>query len=161
MAEAITRILVPVDFSPYSERAFSYATTLAQRFSATLALVHVVEDPYTGVWSSEVYVPNVSELFAGLIANAEQQLARLTASATALGLTVEATVITGRPAHAIVERAKDGRFDLIVMGTHGRTGLSHVVMGSVAERVVRMAPCPVLTVHAADTAAGTKGPAAP
>ena len=69
--------------------------------------------------------------------------------------------MTGRPAHAIVEHAKDGGFDLIVMGTHGRTGLPHVVMGSVAERVVRRAPCPVLTMRGAEApAAATKAAAA-
>jgi nucleotide-binding universal stress UspA family protein len=160
MAENITNILVPMDFSPHAERAFRYATTLAQRFGATLGLLHVVEDPFiTGAWSSEVYVPNVAELLEGLIANAEQQLASLGQSAAALGLNADAAVISGRPAHAIVEHAKEGGFDLIVMGTHGRTGLSHVVMGSVAERVVRKAPCPVLTVHAGD-AAGEKSASA-
>jgi nucleotide-binding universal stress UspA family protein len=66
-----------------------------------------------------------------------------------MGLTAETTVTTGRPSQTIVDHAKDGGFDLIVMGTHGRTGLSHVVMGSIAERVLRKAPCPVLTVKAA------------
>jgi nucleotide-binding universal stress UspA family protein len=153
MAEIITKVLVPVDFSPHAERAFGYATTLAQRFGATLGLVHVVEDPFvTGAWNYEVYVPNVGELLEALIANAAQQLATLKHSAAAFGLTAETAVITGRPAQAIVEHAKKGGFDLIVIGTHGRTGLSHAVMGSVAERVVRKAPCPVLTVHAGEAA---------
>jgi nucleotide-binding universal stress UspA family protein len=153
MAETITRILVPVDFSPHAERAFGYATTLAQRFTAMLGLVHVVEDPFaTGAWNNEVLLPDVDELFEGLIANAQRQLAPRRRSAVALGLAAETAVIAGRPAPAIVEHANEGGFDLIVMGTHGRTGLSHVVMGSVAERVVRTAPCPVLTVHAAEPA---------
>ena len=118
-------------------------------------------DPFvTGAWNSEVYVPNVAELLEGLIANAEQQLATLRTSAAALGVTAETSVMTGRPAHAIVEHAKEGGFDLIVMGTHGRTGLSHVVMGSVAERIVRKAPCPVLTVHASEAAGAGKASAA-
>ena len=161
MAENITRILVPRDFSPHAERAFGYATTLAQRFGATLGLVHVVEDPFvTGAWNAEVYVPNVAELLEGLIADAKQQLATLSHSATALGVTAETAVITGRPAHAIVEHAKEGGFDLIVMGTHGRTGLSHIVMGRVAERVVRNAPCPVLTVHTGEAAGASRASAA-
>jgi nucleotide-binding universal stress UspA family protein len=161
MSETITRILVPVDFSPHAERAFKYAMTLAQRFSARLGLVHVVEDHYMiGAWSNEVYVPNVGELLEGLIANAERRLATLKRSAAALGLTAETVVITGRPAPAIVEHAKEGGFDLIVMGTQGRTGLSHVVLGSVAERVVRTAACPVLTVHAAEAAASNGSAAA-
>ena len=162
MTDTITKILVPVDFSPHAERAFCYATTLAHRLGATLSLVHVVEDPFaTGAWSAEIYVPNVPELLGNLISGAEGQLATLKESAAALGVIADTAVITGRPAHAIVEHAKDGGFDLIVMGTHGRTGLSHVLMGSVAERVVRKAPCPVLTMHAGETAAtATKAAAA-
>jgi nucleotide-binding universal stress UspA family protein len=161
MTEIITKILVPVDFSPHSDRAFGYATTLAQRFDARLGLIHVVEDPFiTGAWNTEVYVPNAGELLEGLIANAEQRLAALKGSAAALGLTAETAVITGRPAHAIVEHAKEGSFDLIVMGTHGRTGLSHIVMGSVAERVVRTAPCAVLTNRAPEATTATDTAAA-
>ena len=160
MAETFTKILVPLDFSPHAERAFSYATTLAQRFGASLGLVHVVEDPFVaGAWGHEAYVPNVDELFQGLVASAERQLARLKQSTIALGVTVETAVITGTPARAIVEHAKEGGFDLVVMGTHGRTGLSHVVLGSVAERVVRAAPCPVLTVRTR-AAAAAEGAAA-
>lgn len=156
MTDSITKILVPVDFSPHAERAFHYAATLAHRLGAKLSLLHVVEDPFvSGAWSPEIYVPNVPELLDNLIKGAEGQLATLKESAAPLGLTADATVITGRPAHAIVEHAKEGGFDLIVMGTHGRTGLSHVVMGSVAERIVRRAPCPVLTMHAGETAATT------
>jgi nucleotide-binding universal stress UspA family protein len=161
MDENIARILVPMDFSPHAERAFRYATTLAQRFGATLGLLHVVEDPFvSGAWSPEVYVPNIVELLDGLIASAEQRLAAFKQSASALGLTAGTVVITGRPAHDIVEYAKEGGFDLIVMGTHGRTGLSHAVMGSVAERVVRKAPCPVLTVHAQEAAGASQAAAA-
>ena len=121
MTNTITNILVPVDFSPHAEHAFTYATTLAERFGAKLALLYVVDDSFlTGGWSSEIYVPNVPELMENLIADADRRLAILKASAAALGLTVETAVIRGRPAHAIVEHAKNGGFDLIVMGTHGR-----------------------------------------
>jgi len=155
MTEHITKILVPVDFSPHAGMAFRYAAMLARRFGARLGLVHVVEDPFvTGAWSSEIYVPNVPELLKDLMARAERELATLKGSDAAAGLTVETAVVTGRPAHTLVEHAKEGGFDLIVMGTHGRTGLAHVVMGSVAERVVRKAPCPVLTVRATEGAEG-------
>lgn len=154
MSDTITKILVPVDFSPHSERAFRYATTLAQRLGATIGLLHVVEDPFvTGAWSAEVFVPNVPELLNSLIGGAERQLAILKESAAALDVTAETVVITGRPAHTIVDHAREGGFDLIVMGTHGRTGLFHVVMGSVAERVVQKAHCPVLTMRAVEPAA--------
>jgi universal stress protein A len=161
MTNTITNILVPVDFSPHAERAFGFAATLAHRFGAKLTLVHVVDDSFvTGGWSSEIYVSNVPELLQNLIADADRGLATLKESAAALGLTAETAVITGRPARAIAEHAKNGGFDLIVMGTHGRTGLSHLVMGSVAERVVRMAPCPVLTIHATEATAATTPAAA-
>ena len=161
MTNTITNILVPVDFSPHAERAFGFAATLAHRFGAKLTLVHVVDDSFvTGGWSSEIYVPNVPELMENLIADADRRLATLKASAAALGLTAETAVIRGRPAPAIVEHAKNGGFDLIVMGTHGRTGVSHVVMGSVAERVLRKAPCPVLTVRGTEAVEASAKPAA-
>jgi nucleotide-binding universal stress UspA family protein len=161
MTNTITNILVPVDFSPHAEYAFNYATRIAERFGAKLALLYVVDDSFvTGGWSSEIYVPNVPELMENLIADADRRLATLKASAAALGLTAETAVIRGRPAHAIVEHAKNGGFDLIVMGTHGRTGVSHVVMGSVAERVLRKAPCPVLTVRGTEAVEASAKPEA-
>lgn len=161
MTNTITNILVPVDFSPHAEHAFTYATTLAERFGAKLALLYVVDDSFvTGGWSSEIYVSNVPELMENLIADADRRLATMKASAAALGLTAETAVIRGRPAPAIVEHAKNGGFDLIVMGTHGRTGVSHVVMGSVAERVLRKAPCPVLTVRGTEAVEASAKPAA-
>jgi nucleotide-binding universal stress UspA family protein len=151
MTESINRILVPVDFSAHSEKAVRYATTVANRFGARLELVHVVEDPFvTGAWSSEAFVPNMPELLDTLTNAAQQQMAELKTRLAAHGFVVETAVITGQPAQTIVEHAIRGGFDLIVMGTHGRTGLSHVVMGSIAERVVQKAPCAVLTVREAD-----------
>ena len=151
MTETFTRILVPVDFSPHADRGFRYGATLAQRLGATLALLHVVEDPFvTGAWNSEIVVANVPELLDNLMADAQRRLAMLKESAATMGVTADTAVVIGRPAQAIVDHATEGGFDLIVMGTHGRTGLSHAVMGSVAERVLRKAPCPVLTVRAAE-----------
>jgi nucleotide-binding universal stress UspA family protein len=164
MTEALNRILVPVDFSVHSEKAFRFATTLANKFGARLSLIHVVEDPFvTGAWQSEAFAPHIPELLNELTKNAEARLHDLKKDLAAHGFVVETAVITGQPARAIVEHAETGHFDLIVMGTHGRTGLSHTLMGSVAERVVRKAPCAVLTVRetvpaaekkAATTAAG-------
>ena len=148
MTESLDRILVPVDFSTHSEKAIRYAATLANKFGARLSLLHVVEDPFvTGAWQAEVFVPNIPELLNDLIKAAKTQMAERKRYLAAHGFVVETVVITGRPATAIVEEALTGRFDLIVMGTHGRTGLSHAVFGSVAERVVQKAPCPVLTVR--------------
>jgi nucleotide-binding universal stress UspA family protein len=151
MTESIHRILVGVDFSAHSEKAVRYATTVANRFGARLTLLHVIEDPFvTGAWSSEAFVPNMPELLDKLTTAAQQQMAELKKRLAAHGFMAETDVVTGQPARTIVEHAASGGFDLIVMGTHGRTGLSHVVMGSIAERVVQHAPCAVLTVREAD-----------
>lgn len=148
MTETLNRILVPVDFSAHSEKAVRYATTIANKFGARVSLIHVVEDPFvTGAWQAEAFVPNIPELLNELIKAARAQIDEIKKQLAAHGFVVETAVITGQPARAIVEHATDGGFDLIVMGTHGRTGLSHALMGSVAERVMQKAPCAVLTVH--------------
>jgi nucleotide-binding universal stress UspA family protein len=149
MTEPITRILVPVDFSSHSDRAFRYALRLASRFGASVELIHVVDNPIaSGTWTAEeVYVPDLLEMLDRLLREAERRLATLKFAAAGDGVSVETRVLTGQPAHTIVEHAETGGFDLVVMGTHGRTGVSHLFVGSVAERVVRRAPCPVLTVR--------------
>ena len=148
MTESFNRILVPIDFSAHSEKAIRYATTLATKFGARLTLLHVIEDPFiTGAWQSQVFVPNIPELLQDLINAAQTHMAEQTKQLAATGLVIESSVTTGRPSAAIVEQASEGRFDLIVMGTHGRTGLSQAFLGSVAQRVVQRAPCPVLTVR--------------
>lgn len=161
MAETITRILVPVDFSTHAERVTSYAITLALRLDATLEFYNVVEDPFaTGAWSSEVAVPSFPNLLDEFREDAQQKLAVYQRTAADRGVAATTAVEIGRPAPAVLEHAERGRFDLIVMGTHGRTGLPHAFLGSVAERVVRKAPCPVLTVRAGERAAGAGSAAA-
>ncbi len=152
MAEAITRILVPMDFSAHSDFALRYAIGLANRFNATLEVVHVVEDPFvSGAWNPEAIAPNIPELLADLVTAARKRVADMQAAAIDKGTRFETavltTVVSGRPAECITDYARTENFDLIVMGTHGRTGLSRALLGSVAERVVRTAPCPVLTVR--------------
>jgi nucleotide-binding universal stress UspA family protein len=115
-------------------------------------VLHVVEDPFvSGAWTPEAVAPNIPELLDDLVAAARGKLEDLKAAAIRRGVRLETrvltTVVTGRPADSITDYAQAERFDLIVMGTHGRTGLSHALLGSVAERVVRKAPCPVLTVR--------------
>lgn len=162
MSDTITRILVPTDFSPHADRALCYATTLAHRLGAELDLLHVVDDPFaSGAWTSaEIYVPTVVELVNDFIDSAKQRLAKLTEGAAALGLTVHVEVVTGRAAQAIIDHAAANGCDLIVMGTHGRTGLSHAILGSVAEQVVRRASCPVLTIRAPEATTANDKPAA-
>ncbi len=148
MTESINRILVPVDFSVHAGRAVQFATTLANKFGARVSLLHVVEDPFvSGAWQAEAFITNFPELLNDLTRRAEGQLHDLKKDLAAHGFVVDTAVITGKPARAIVEYAETGHFDVIVMGTHGRTGLAHAFVGSVAERVVQRAPCAVLTVR--------------
>ncbi len=137
----LKRILVPTDFSEYSAEAIGYACTLADKFKSELHLLHVLE----------VHVSSTPVFGGGLALNprtkesneaAENALKRLVSERTAVRATAE-----GPPFLEILRYAKDNDIDLIVMGTHGRSGLAHVMIGSVAERVVRKASCPVMTVR--------------
>ena len=137
-----TEILFPTDFSPASAPAARVARSMALQAGARLHVLHVV--------------PPVTDpsLPAENLARAAQSLGE--------GLRVESALLSGRAARGILEYARDKRIDLIVLGTHGRTGVSHAILGSVAETVVRLAPCPVLTVPAATPEpASTTAPAAP
>jgi nucleotide-binding universal stress UspA family protein len=146
---AIARILVPVDFSPHADRAIEYAMTLAKQFGACVELFHVVEDPFrSGGWGSEVYMPDLEGLRERAIEEAKGRLENRRSAIPAADVPLVATVRMGHVAQTVIDYARDVRADLIVMGTHGRTGLAHFITGSVAERVVRLAPCPVLTVGA-------------
>ena len=143
----IARIVVPVDFSAHADRAVEYATTLGKHFGACVDLLHVVEDPFgSGGWGSEVYVSDLDGLRERALEEAKVRLETCRSAIPAGPFSVVATVRLGHVAQTIVDYAKNANADLIVMGTHGRTGLAHFIIGSVAERVVRLAPCPVLTV---------------
>jgi nucleotide-binding universal stress UspA family protein len=148
---AIARIVVPVDFSAHADRAIEYAVTFGKQFGACVELFHVVEDPFaSGGWGSEVYVPDLDGLRERAMEEARIRLEARRSTIPAGSLPLVATVRMGHVAQTIVDYAKDVGADLIVMGTHGRTGLAHLIIGSVAERVVRLAPCPVLTVGGVD-----------
>lgn len=140
------RILVATDFSPASDAALEHARTLARQFGSSLNLVHVFEDPFTsGAFVGDGTVMMPMDLREALLESAGAQLAdRHAAHAEALpGSSTD--LLIGSGAKSIVEHAQTTHADLIVMGTHGRTGLPHLLLGSVAERVVRTATCPVLT----------------
>ncbi|HEX7408479.1 MAG TPA: universal stress protein [Candidatus Binatia bacterium] len=144
----INRILVPVDFSPDSQNALRYAADLAAVFGAEIMMLHVVEpvyvaEPYLGV------APEFGMFLDEQMRNAKAVLAGLGTDLKKKGQRVRTMVTAGPPALLIVDTAKDIGTDLIVMGTHGRTGLAHMFIGSVAEKVVRTAQCPVLTVRGA------------
>ncbi|HEX6839499.1 MAG TPA: universal stress protein [Polyangia bacterium] len=164
MTTTIKKILVPIDFSDGSKAALDLAATFAKTFGASLELLHVWAPP-TMVPMPLVVVTSAAEQPMSL-----EELARTTAGTQMkdlveplrkLGLEVHARVAIGTPAREIAELAGLGHFDLVVMGTHGRGLLGHALLGSVAEKVVRHAPCPVMTVrmpssHAAHAAPSHK-----
>ena len=151
-----TRILVPTDFSPPSDAALEYARVVASRFGASLHLLHVVDDPYHTGYATEVFVPEVEGLRDELLAYgiAIQEDCLQPSDRRELRATTAAVI--GTPAQSIVAYAGAHDIDLIVMGTHGRGGMSHLLMGSVAEQVVRTAPCPVFTVRQTPAVAKAK-----
>ena len=144
---SLNRILAATDFSPSSDHALRYAAEFAQRFGAELHLLHVTQDLATAALAMAPLIPAEVDYREQQFEVASRELDRLPA---ALGLKVPKAVREVREGTAFVEiirYARDHQIDLIVMGTHGRSGLAHVLLGSVAERVVRKAPCPVLTVR--------------
>jgi len=145
MTPDIKRILVPLDFSVNSERALDYAKGLAQKFDATLHLVHVCEVPTMVSASMEAYAIAYTDWSQRLGEEAESELVKL--KARIIGIKVTTEVLFGNASIAIVDAALMNKVDLVVMGTHGHGPVLHMVMGNVAERVVRNAPCPVLTVR--------------
>ncbi len=139
---SIHHVLVPTDFSACAEQALDHAIRLARILNARLTVLHVMQPvPMAGVDMGvalpQTYLQEVEETVQG---NMEEALARVTAA----GLTAERVVLSGVPFQEIVETAKARQVDLIVMGTQGRTGYLHVLLGSVTEKVVRLAPCSVL-----------------
>ena len=141
----LTKILVPIDFSDCSKKALQYAVPFAKEFGATITLLHVVHFNYVG--GPEVGTLDFPLIEGDLRKSAEQELAELAAKEVQLQ-TVAGTLVRFGPAVVeIVGAAKDLESDLIIISTHGRTRLNHVFMGSVAENVIRLAPCPVLVVR--------------
>lgn len=140
------KILIAIDFSENSNYAFEYALTLARQFNAQLIIMHVINEP---VDLRGFYVPHISfeqlekEIEAGAISMMEkfcrERLADFPSYQTA--------IVSGIPYEEIISKSKEIGASLIVLGTHGRTGLDHIIFGSTAERVVRGSSCPVLTIR--------------
>jgi nucleotide-binding universal stress UspA family protein len=142
-------ILVPTDFGPAAEDALTYATSLAIAVSARVILLNVVRIPALGMVEMGAVV-TAGVMDSTLVAS-QLELNKLTSRHG--GTKIETMVRTGESHHVILEVAAEVTADLIVMGTHGRHGIRRLVLGSVAEAIVRSATCPVLTVHAIATAA--------
>ena len=139
--KAIQHILAPIDFGQASDHALTMAMQLAGVLKARLTLLHVVQNlimpsPHTGIGLAQ-YLDEVE-------AQAQQSLSECAQRVQAAGLICETVTQLGSPFQAIIDHATEQQVDLIVMGTHGHTGLQHILLGSVAERVVRLSPCPVL-----------------
>jgi nucleotide-binding universal stress UspA family protein len=139
----VKTILVPTDFSDGSQVALEYATSLAKSFSAKIILLHVIET-FTYTMTEALQVVNVYALVRNAV---EPVMDRTVQDLQKDRVSASRLLVQGTADQEIVGQAKEAGADLIVMGTHGRRGVSHAFIGSVAERVVRTAPCPVLTVR--------------
>jgi nucleotide-binding universal stress UspA family protein len=140
------RILVATDFSPHADRALEWASALAARFSAELELVSSVFMVPLPAGPPGYGMP--VDYLRGAREAADRRLSELVAGLQKRGVRASYTVLHEDPSSGICARAKESGAGLIALGTRGRSGLAHVLLGSVAERVARLAPCPVLTVHA-------------
>ena len=141
----IKKILVPTDFSANSEPALDYAAAMARKFGAAVHLLHVCEVPAMMTGSMDAYAIAYTNWSQDLGDEAERALAGL--KGRFAGVAVSTEVLFGNPARCIITATKTNDVDLIVMGTHGHGPVMHLMMGNVAERVVRMSPVPVLTVR--------------
>jgi nucleotide-binding universal stress UspA family protein len=142
----IERILCPLDFSEFSIQAFDCAWSLARRYQAKLFLEHVLQ-PILAAYPFYAYPEVAKDLFQDLRAHAEQQLQEFVRSHTRDGIELESTVREGATTEQILAFAEAHAVDLIVMGTHGQQGFDHLLLGSVTEKVLRKARCPVLAVR--------------
>src|SRR5262245_59854120 len=140
-------ILVPMDFSGYAEQALEYAIGFARKLPARLTLLHVIHIMPMGVADGGIAPPE--SYFQELETEAQQKMETYRQRVQQAGLEGTVLVVHGVPFQSIVDTARDQHMDLIVMGTQGRTGLAHLFLGSVAEKVVRLAPCPVLVTRGA------------
>lgn len=141
----IRRILFPTDFSEYADHAWSYALTFAQEFDAEVHLLHVVAPPPR---LAEAYAVNFDpeKMIKALAGEANTSMDRMVEAAKSRGLIFHREVRVGVDFREIIDYVAKHDIDLVVMATHGRTGLAHALLGSVAEKVVRKSPCPVLTI---------------
>jgi nucleotide-binding universal stress UspA family protein len=143
----LKRVLVPTDFSEYSQAALTYGVALAEKFGSSLYLLHIVQDLALFVPDAIAIAPPIAPPVEQFRAAAQTALERLVRENQLEKLAVQCRVAEGTPFYEIIRFAKEEDIDLIVMGTHGHSGLAHVLLGSVTEKVVRKAPCPVLTVR--------------
>ena len=142
----LRKVLVPTDFSDSARQALRYGMSFAKEYGAELILLHVVENLTVG-YASDLFPVPMAEVFQEISGYAKAELAKLGAEARTRGLTVEEQVVQGKPSVEIIRFASERAIDVIVLGAHGKGMLDQALFGSTTERVVRRAPCPVLTVR--------------
>jgi nucleotide-binding universal stress UspA family protein len=144
---ALRNILVATDFGEAADAALTYGRELARTFGGTLHVLNVADDVYMRL-GGDAYLSALTDLQRDMEASARRQLDELLIDNDPNPLPIRKLVVSSAsPAACIVDYARDQKIDLIIVGTHGRGAMAHLLMGSVAERVVRTAPCPVLTVR--------------
>ena len=141
------RILVPTDFSKHSHNALTYAAAFAEKFGAELYVLHVVQDLALFIPEAVLVAPPPAPPVEQFAAAARTALERVITDLQRPGLAIRPEVVEGTPYEEIVRFARERAVDLIVIGSHGHTGLAHLLLGGVTDKVVRRAPCPVLTVR--------------
>jgi nucleotide-binding universal stress UspA family protein len=145
----LKKILVPTDFSEGACHALRYGTSFAREYGAELLIVHVVES-VAAPYASDLFPVPMAEVFQELSAYAQGELRKLAEQAKAKGVVARTMVVHGKPSLEIMRVAREETIDMIVLGTHGKGVLDQALFGSTTERVVRKAPCPVLTVRVAE-----------
>jgi nucleotide-binding universal stress UspA family protein len=142
----INKILVPIDFSDYSKNSLKYAVSYAKHFNASLTLVFVVEPV---IYPPDFSMGQIAIPTPGLEMDkrASEELIKLAEKEIPSGVPVKKIIKTGKPFVEIIETAAEEDVDLIIIATHGHSGVEHILFGSTAEKVVRKAPCPVLTLR--------------
>ena len=146
MELSIKKVLVPIDFSDYSKSALKYAVNFAKSFGADITLIYVVEPIiYPPDFSmGQIAIPAVNTEWDQV---AQEELSKLAKNEISSDVKVKTIIKTGKPFVEIIETASDENIDLIIISTHGHSGVEHILFGSTAEKVVRKAPCPVLTLR--------------
>ena len=143
----LKKILVPTDFSEHSEHAAAYAVELARQYGANqIHCIHVSDIPADLLATSAYYMTGPSEQFVEQVRDEGRKGLDAFVKKNFKDVSVKAVFLEGRPFVEIIRYARENEIDLIVISTHGRSGLKHALFGSVAEKVVRKAPCPVLVV---------------
>ncbi len=142
------KILVPIDFSEYTDDILAYAREIAQKFGSSIHLMHVIPNmDYFTPYESFIAAENMVAVQKGIEGEVAKDMEGVAGKLT--GVATTRAVRTGVAFLEIIDYVRSEEIDLIIMGTHGRGGLEHILIGSVAEKVVRKAPCPVLTIHPA------------